>query len=396
MPFKILFFALLATAIGQSVVLTTLPSLGRETGLSEFQVSVIMSSSACIFALGTTVWSRVAKRRGHRRLLMLGLTGYTLGTLLFAGVWTLGLNGYFAGTALFLALLLARSLQSSVMSATPPSAVGYTIAISPASARVKSISKVTSANNLGQILGPTFAGALVGFGLLTPLYAVVLLTVVALLLVYRKLPVSPPAPHTSERDRHHQVRNASLRPLTSLLISLCASVFCAMAMLQQTLGFFLIDVYNASTVQAAQGVGLAMMLSAVSSLGIQLVVVQRTHMAPEKLIQLAMPLLCSAYLLMYFHQALWGLYIAMVLMGLAMGMAYPSIAAAATSRCHPDRQATVTGMITATPAMGYIIGPPVAALFYGFDERYPFLVAAMMVLFFTLLASLKLQAFRSA
>ncbi len=390
MPFRVLFFALLATAMGQSVVLTTLPSLGREAGLTEFQVAVIMSSSAFIFALGTTFWSRIAKKQGHRRILMVGLTGYTLGTLLFALVWALGLNGYIVGSLLFVSLLLSRSLQSSIMSATPPSAVGYAIGISPLSQRVKSISKVTSANNLGQVLGPTYAGALVGFGLLTPLYSIVLLTLIALFLVWTKLPAHVVVAPTEEHGSQERNDAASLKPLTTLLIVLCASVFCAMAMMQQTLGFFLIDHYGATPVEAAQGVGLAMMISAIFSLGVQLLIVQRTHVRPEKLIMIAMPLLAVAYLVMYLHQTLYGLYFAMMLMGLAMGLGYPSIAAVATSRCHPDKQATVTGMITATPAMGYIIGPPVSALFYSYGHRLPFLAATILIASFTLIAVVQL------
>lgn len=395
MPFRVLFFALLATAMGQSVVLTTLPSLGREAGLTEFQVAVIMSSSAFIFALGTTFWSRIAKKQGHRRILMVGLTGYTLGTLLFALVWALGLNGYIVGSLLFVSLLLSRSLQSSIMSATPPSAVGYAIGISPLSQRVKSISKVTSANNLGQVLGPTYAGALVGFGLLTPLYSIVLLTLIALFLVWTKLPAHVAVAPTEEHGSQELNDAASLKPLTTLLITLCASVFCAMAMMQQTLGFFLIDHYGATPVEAAQGVGLAMMISAVFSLGVQLLIVQRTHVRPEKLIMIAMPLLAVAYLVMYLHQTLYGLYFAMMLMGLAMGLGYPSIAAVATSRCHPDKQATVTGMITATPAMGYIIGPPVSALFYSYGHRLPFLAATVLIASFTLIAVVQLAEPRS-
>ena len=78
MTFRLLFFALLATAMGQSVVMTTLPPLGREVGLTEFQVAFLMSSSALMYAAGNALWSRVGKRKGYRRVLITGLTGYTI------------------------------------------------------------------------------------------------------------------------------------------------------------------------------------------------------------------------------------------------------------------------------------------------------------------------------
>lgn len=391
MSFRILFCALLATAMGQSVVITTLPSLGREAGLSEFQVAIIMSSSAFIFALGTTLWSRVAKRHGYRRILMIGLTGYSIGTFIFASVWWFGLHGTITGITLFLALLVSRSMQSSIMSATPPSTVGYAIAITPLNRRVNAISKVTSANNLGQVLGPTFAGALVSWGLLTPLYSIIGLTVLALWLVWKKLPAPVAIPSNEPPKLADTPDVPALRPHTLLLVSMCASLFCAMAMMQQSLGFFLIDHCQATTVGAAQGVGIAMMISAACSLFVQFSLVQRTALSPERLIHIAMPLLCCAYMLMYLHHGMLALYIAMGMLGLGMGLGYASIAAAATSRCAAERTAGVTGMITATPAMGYVLGPPVAALLYNQGHRYPFLASVILLAVFSCLALLRLR-----
>jgi DHA1 family multidrug resistance protein-like MFS transporter len=178
--FKVLFCALLATSVGQSVMLATLPSLGRQANLSEFHIATIMSSSALIFAIGTNVWSKIARRAGFKRILIVGLAGYSAGTLAFASAWMVGFSGIISGTNLFIALLISRSLQSTIMSATPPSAVGYAVAISSSSGRVSAISKVTSASNVGQIIGPAYAGLLVGFGLLAPLYSIVILTMLAL------------------------------------------------------------------------------------------------------------------------------------------------------------------------------------------------------------------------
>ncbi|RDV26787.1 MFS transporter [Alteromonas aestuariivivens] len=380
MIFRILFCALLATAIGQSVMLATLPSLGREAGISELQVAIIMSSSACVFALGTTVWSRFVRRLGHRRILMIGLTGYTIGTLVFASVWLAGLNLWLGGAGLFVALLVSRSLQSSVMSATPPSAIGYAVIVSGNNSRVGAISRVTSANNLGQIVGPSFAGALVGLGLLVPLYSVAALTILALLLVWRKLPDLPAG--TSQGGPQ-----ASLSPIGHgkiaaevwALVVVSASMFCAMAMMQQSLGFFMMDTLSLTPVDAARQVGWAMMVSAFSSLAVQMTVVQRTSFGARRLLLLALPLLALAYLLLFLHQGYLGLYVAMALLGMGMGMGYPSVAAMATAQSDAHLQARITGLITATPAMGYIIGPPLAAFVYAFSPRFPFIMAMVLM-----------------
>ncbi|MDY6974905.1 MAG: MFS transporter [Pseudomonadota bacterium] len=376
--FKVLFCALLATSVGQSVMLTTLPSMGRQANLSEFQIATIMSSSALIFAFGTNVWSKVAKRAGFKRILMVGLTGYSLGTFAFASAWMAGFSGFISGTNLFLALLISRSLQSTIMSATPPSAVGYAVAISSQQARVSAISKVTSASNVGQIVGPAYAGLLVGFGLLAPLYSIVLLTLLALTLVYYKLPVLPPL--SKQQTAVHTGQDSQTpTKLPYVFVAACICVFCAMAMMQQSLGFFFIDFYHYTPVEAARQVGFAMMVSAAASLTAQFGWVQRGRISKETMITLALPLLGLAYLLLFLQHSLFVLYTAMTLMGLGMGMAYPSLAAAATTYCAPSQQATVTGLITATTAIGYVIGPPFAAVIYQVNIALPFAVASVLI-----------------
>ena len=391
--FRVLFCALLATSVGQSVMLTTLPSMGRQANLSEFHIATIMSSSALIFAFGTNVWSKVAKRAGFKRILMVGLSGYSLGTFAFASAWMAGFSGIISGTNLFLALLISRSLQSTIMSATPPSAVGYAVAISTPQSRVSAISKVTSASNVGQIVGPAYAGLLVSFGLLAPLYSIVLLTLLALSLVYFKLPVLPPL---SQQKNAQQTSDNDQAPskVPYVFVAACICVFCAMAMMQQSLGFFFIDFYDYSPVDAARQVGFAMMVSAAASLTAQFGWVQKGRISKEAMITIALPLLGLAYLLLFLQHSLFMLYAAMTLMGLGMGMAYPSLAAAATTYCAPSQQATITGLITATTAMGYVIGPPLAAFIYQLDIALPFAIASALIAATTCVVYITLRRIR--
>lgn len=311
---------------------------------------------------------------------MVGLTGYSLGTFAFASAWMAGFSGFISGTNLFLALLLTRSLQSTIMSATPPSAVGYAVAISSAQGRVSAISKVTSASNVGQIIGPAYAGLLVGFGLLAPLYSIVLLTLLALLLVYVKLPALAPVSQQNNQTSANSSEIASSR-VPYVFVAACICVFCAMAMMQQSLGFFFIDFYQLSPVDAARQVGFAMMCSAAASLTIQFTVVQKARISKEAMISLALPLLALAYLLLFLQSTFEVLYLAMAIMGFGMGMAYPALAAAATTYCAPQQQSSITGLITATTAMGYIVGPPLAALIYQQNITLPFAVASALIAF---------------
>lgn len=379
MIFRLLFFSLLSTAMGQSVVMATLPPLGREAGLSEFNVAFLMSSSALVYAVGNAIWSRIAKRNGYRRILITGLTGYTIGTLVFASVWLAGFEGVIAGTTLFVCLLLSRTGQAAIMSATPPSVVGSAISISDEHERVKAISKVSSAHSLGQVLGPTFAGLMVSIHLLAPLYAITFMTFIAVILVWRYLPQVAVSSGSNTKSGTKSLGDKAIQPVIPILIAMNVSVFLAIAMMQQSLAFFLIDHHGASTTEAAQGVGLAMMISAVCAFTIQITVVQRTSIHPGNLLKIAFPSLAIGYLILFMHEQQLQLYFAMVFLGCGLGISYPAIAALASSSCKPENQAAVTGLITASPAMGYIVGPPVAAILYSYGHRMPFIAAAVML-----------------
>ncbi|WP_268746596.1 MULTISPECIES: MFS transporter [unclassified Alteromonas] len=391
--FRVLFCALLATSVGQSVMLATLPSMGREANLSEFHIATIMSSSALIFAIGTNVWSKIARRAGFKRILIVGLAGYSAGTFAFASAWMAGFSGLISGTNLFLALLISRSLQSTIMSATPPSAVGYAVAISSASGRVSAISKVTSASNVGQIIGPAYAGLLVGFGLLAPLYSIVILTMLALILVVFKLPVLPPQSSEKQTQSQNLVQDNPTR-LPYVFVASCVCVFAAMAMMQQTMGFFFIDFYAKSPVEAARLVGFAMMMSAVTSLTVQFTVVQRARISKESMMSIALPLLSLAYLVLFLQKSFTVSYLGMAIMGVGMGMAYPSLAAAATTYCSPSQQSSITGLITATTAMGYIVGPPLAATLYQVNIALPFAAASILMALISCVVLLTLYKIR--
>ncbi|MDC8830153.1 MFS transporter [Alteromonas gilva] len=374
----VLFIALLATAMGQSVVMAILPSLGREAGLSELQVATILSSSALIFAVGTTRWSSYAARAGNRRTLLYGLGGYTLGTFCFATVFWLGLQQSLTGYGLFACLLAARMAQSTIMSATPPAALGYIMGYARARDLhlVASLSRVTSANNLGQVLGPGLAGLLVVFGLVAPLYAIIVLTCLALLLVWFKLPEETAAPQATDSADSPTAPGLILPALPLMMFAVV--IFICLAMLQQTLGFIFIDHFGLTPVEAAQASGTAMMCCALAALTVQWTVVQKRWLALLPALITAAILMTLGYALITIATALYAVYAGMVAIGGGLGIGYPSVTASATQHCKRALRARITGLMTATPAIGYVIGPPAAAMLYQVDFHLPLITCAVL------------------
>ncbi|CAN0585067.1 unnamed protein product, partial [Laminaria digitata] len=181
----VLILALMATGMGQSLVFAILAPLGREVALGELQITSIIAISALVFALASPHWGRLSDRVGRKPIIITGLLGYTVGTLVFTSA------------------LRARCGQSVVMSATNPSTTAYAADNSAAEHRTRTMARLGTANSMGTILGPAVSGALATFGLLAPLYFAATLAASAALLVWRQLPKTP---RRERVPRHLRIR----------------------------------------------------------------------------------------------------------------------------------------------------------------------------------------------
>ena len=122
---RTLLFSLVIVGMGFTVLFPVLAPLGREIGLSEIQITMIIGLSGLVVFLSSPVWGRRSDRWGRKRVLLVGLFGFSLGTALFNSVLAIGLNGILTGSVLFVALILARMTHAAMMSASMPAANAY-------------------------------------------------------------------------------------------------------------------------------------------------------------------------------------------------------------------------------------------------------------------------------
>ncbi len=115
----------MSTGMGQSLVFAILAPLGREVHPGELQITSIIALSALIFGLAAPHWGRLSDRIGRKPIMITGLIGYTVGTVLFTSVFYAGMTGLLSGTLLYVILLITRCCQSIVMSATCPASAAY-------------------------------------------------------------------------------------------------------------------------------------------------------------------------------------------------------------------------------------------------------------------------------
>ena len=380
---SLLLVAVGVTALGQTLVFTLLPSLGRATGLAEIQVGLIISCSSLTFALASPVWGYLSELYGRRPILIIGLSGYALGTLLFALVFQIGLAGWVSGGALVALLVVARMSQAVIMAATPPSAAAYTADITAPEARTRGMGRIGAANNLGTVLGPGIGGMLAAVALVLPLYLVAGL--VALMAVFI-LFFLPPSPYRGEppAQRRRTVLAVGLRAYTDrrfrdLLIT-GVVLFMSFALVQQTLGFLFQDALRMSPAEAAGALGTAMMAAAVTSLTGQILVVQWLRAPALVLLALAVPAIGMGAGLLWLFDSRLGMTLAVMLVGMGIGFGMPAIMSLASLRVDSSEQGRVAGLASACPSLGFVLGPLIGTGLYTIDHRFPYmLVVALMV-----------------
>jgi MFS family permease len=382
----VLIMALMATGIGQSLVFAILAPLGREVQLGELQITSIIAISALVFGVAAPRWGRLSDRLGRKPMIITGLLGYTVGTLLFTSVFYAGLVGALGGNLLYVVLLLARCSQSAVMSATNPASTAYAADHTSREQRTKTMARLGTANSMGTILGPAVSGALATFGLLAPLYFAAVMTSFAALLVWRQL---PPTPQRDLTTRKTSVRLRYFDPRIVLFLTTAIGLFVGFSGIQQTLGFQLQDKLGLSGIETAQMTGAALMVSAGFTFLIQVTVMQRAKLAATTFIRLGLVSLMAGAAIIASFETFKVLAVGMALLGMGLGLCMPAISAGASLAVEPEEQGAAAGLVSSCPAIGFVAGPLCAGALYQIHGSLAPLFSA--VVFFLVLVAVVIK-----
>ena len=138
-----------AHGMGQTIVMAILPSLGREIHLGEFAIGAIISASSLVFFISSRAWGRVSDRWGRKPVILVGLWGDAVGTLVFAGLFAAGMAGLLAGSLLYALIIGTRMSQSMLMSATAPGTAALIADTTTPVTRAAGMGRLSAASNIG-------------------------------------------------------------------------------------------------------------------------------------------------------------------------------------------------------------------------------------------------------
>jgi MFS family permease len=372
---SVLVFATLCTAVGQSLIFAILGPLGREVGMQEIQITSIIATSALVFGLVSPWWGRYSDRVGRKRVILIGLLGYTVGTVVFASLFQAALMGLVSGLTLYLMALFFRCTQALIMSATGPASTAYAADHTSPDQRTQAMAKIGAGHSLGTILGPAVSGALATFGLLAPLFFAGFLTAVASVMTWRWLPAKSPLEY-GDRPPRKKLRYSDPRVVRYLAVAI--GMFTGFSSIQQTLAFGVQDTMHLGGVETAQMTGAALMVSAVFAFLAQTVLIQRLKLSPELFVRIGLASLLMAAVFAGTYESFFELAIGMAFMGTGLGVSMPSISAAASLAVSPEEQGAVAGLVASSPAIGFVAGPIIAGGLYQLQPIYASIFSAVV------------------
>tara|TARA_R110002167_G_scaffold20405_16_gene74717 strand:+ start:975 stop:2168 length:1194 start_codon:yes stop_codon:yes gene_type:complete len=364
---RILLLAAAAMGFAQTVLFAILAPLGREVGLVEVQIGAIISSSSLTLFLVSPLWGRASDVWGRRKILLIGLFGYSAGTVMFAGVFQAALLGYLIPLTALVLLIVTRVANATVMAAVAPSANAYMADITSLQDRVKGMGAIGAAGNIGSIMGPAVGGLLASISLLTPLYFSVVLTLAAAFLAVFVLPELP-KPQVIKKPQKLKYTDPRIFPLVIAGVLL----FMGFAIVQQTIAFRFQDQLGLDGTQTAKIVGVSLMFSAAAALFVQLVVVPRLKVRPFALLRISMPMMMVAFAMMALGHTQEMYILAMCILGLGMGLAGPGFMAGASVAVSSEEQGAVAGLAGACPPLGFTVGPLLGTYLYSVDGALPY------------------------
>jgi MFS family permease len=397
--FAIIFAVSMATAMGNTGLISVLPSIGRSIGIPDPMVSAIFSLSALLWAFTSPGWARASDRYGRKPLMIVGLAGFLVSMILCGLVVSAGLRHLAPPMIIFVFFLLARALFGAFGAASNPATQAYVAERTPIASRTQAMASLAGAFGLGTVIGPFLAPLFIYpyVGLAGPLFTFALIALGMLFVVWRYLPDQRVAPE-AQRPRRPVVAGAAKdlpmwqdpRIIPFLIYGFIVAT-CQTAQ-AQSLGFLIIDKLGKSPADAQLSIAMAMMFGAVAGLLAQWGLIRMFEMTPRQLLRWGVAVAAAGNILVAVAPGgETGYYVAVAgyaISSLGFGFARPGFTAGSSIAVGLDEQARVAGAIAAVNGINVIFAP----LFVFMYERFgplPFILNASLML------TLLIYAFRS-
>jgi DHA1 family multidrug resistance protein-like MFS transporter len=365
----ILSFALIVVMLGYGMVIPLFPFYIEMMGAGGSDLGLLVATSAFLELLFGPLWGSVSDRVGRKPILLLGLLGYSLSSLLF------GLS-----TELWM-LFASRALSGVLSSATSATALAYISDSTSERDRGGGMGILGAAAGLGLILGPAAGGWLGSDSLALPFFIAAGSSLLALLVAALWLPESLPAEARGQAGRVRTIDLGSLwralRGPIGLLMFLLFLVSFALTNFESIFGLY-----------AAQELGygpervgtILAVVGLVSTLGKAILIGPLTKRWGEPpIIKVSLAASSLGFLVLLLATTYPGVLLATGVFILSKTLLRTVIIALASKRATSGQGATM-GLSNSFMNLGRIVGPLWAGFIFDVNVDYPYLSGAAIML----------------
>ena len=388
--FRLLFFCLMATGIGNSMLFAILPPLARDLGVAEAWVGAIYTTSALLFLFMSPVWGALSDRYGRRPLIMFGLSCFALSTLIFAAAAWAGESGLAPPLIAIFAMAVSRTLFGALGSATNPAAQAYVADRTSPAERTEALAGLTAAFGMGAILGPALAAAFVErIGVAPFMIAIAVIVGSSAVAVRVMLPEkTPPKQQSRPINPIRQFAFALDKRLAPFVIY-GAGFWIIQASSLTVIGFFLMNRLDLTPEQGLQFSGVALMAGAGALIFAQLVVIPALKASPRVLMGLGAGMAALGNIEMLFAANYAAIVFGYIMLSFGFGLARSGFTGGSSLAVSPEEQGRAAGVTTATAGLGFAIAPVSALyLFQTFGDIVPYMANAILSVVLVALAFL--------
>ncbi len=362
--------------LGQMTLNPIIAPLAREVGLAEWQVGVTISTAAMMVVLSSQFWGRRSQSWGRKPVLVAALVIAVVAMAGFLLVSALGMRGLVPAGLLFAMFVLLRGVGfGSAIAAIPPTAQAYIADITPDEAtRTKGMAGIGAVQGISMIGGAAVGGALAGVGLIWSIAAVPVLLAVALVLIAARLRREP---------RHELIPEpATVRPTDPRVWPFLLAgfgMFTALGFMQVLIGFVVQDRFALTAELTGMAAGGSLLATGVGMVLAQGLIVPKSGWSPGSLLRIGTLVAFIGYVLLIPDLGIVLLVVAVLIVGLGLGIAMPGYTAGPTLLMHRDEQGSLAGLIGATNGLTFIIAPTASTLLYGTWAPLPIIIGATVM-----------------
>ena len=374
-------------AIGQSLLFIIVAPMARSIGLSELEFGLTFSLANISLIFAGPFWGKKSDIIGRKPVFIIGLFGSAFGTLAMAGTLNLGIQGTVTTFTVLALIFASRFIYGLTASAIYPSASGYIADVTDWQNRGKGMALIGSANAMGSILGPAIGGGLAFMGVLFPMYAAAVISVVGAFAAIIWL--VEPEQHKI-RQQNKDTSKPALKftdPRLRPYMIMWATFFIIFISLNFITSFYIQDQFGITDITGVMRIASIMLVCmAVVITLVQGVLFQIIKISPQLLLRICGPAFAAGLFTMALAPNLVVLGIGFALLGGAFACATPGINGSASLKMESHEQGAAAGYLAAANTSGAILGPVVGTALYKLQPNAPMLFGGVLMVIISIYA----------